>query len=212
MRHYRIVIGGYGGEQCFGAITKEQYEFWKDIDEEHLISHMIDPHEEDDHNPVFDPDDARWIGEYYENDGIMHLNAASIDSAFINIDELESAEWTSGVVKEIIDNESWSSLYDKYEEQGIEDNITYDWINFKETHPEVKYVFCGVSIEKGGFGDYTISTDEEFDFMKCKWCSTETPNGEDFIELTGYGDQDVDNQGGDTNGKGMAASVWELDE
>ena len=57
MRHYRIYIGGYGGEQCFGAITKEQYEFWKDLEEHHLISHMMDPYEEDDDNPVFDSED-----------------------------------------------------------------------------------------------------------------------------------------------------------
>jgi hypothetical protein len=212
MRHYRIYIGGYGGEQCFGAITKEQYEFWKDLEEHHLISHMMDPYEEDDDNPVFDSEDPRWIGEFYENDGIMHLNAASFDSAYISVDELEGTEWNSGIVKEVIENEDWSSLYDKYEEQGIEDNMTHDWINFKKAHPEVKYVFYGASIDKGGFGDYIISIDEEFDFMKCKWCSTETPNGEDFIELIGYGDLDVDNMGGDTNGKGMAAGVWELGE
>ena len=214
MRHYRIYIGGYGGEQCFGAITKEQYEFWKDLEEHHLISHMMDPYEEDDDNPVFDSEDPRWIGEFYERDDIMHINAAVYDQAYINVDELDGEEWNSETIREIIEYKDFSELYNEHEEAGhdMEANMTYDWVNFPKHHPEVKYVFYGASIDKGGFGDYVISIDEEFDFMKCKWCSTETPNGEDFIELIGYGDLDVDNVGGDTNGKGMAAGVWELGE
>ena len=212
MRHYRIYIGGYGGEQCFGAITKEQYEFWKDIDEEHLIAHMMDPTDECDENPVFDETDPRYIGEFWEMDDIMHINAASYDQAYVSVDELESDEWNAEVKEEIIAYKNFYELFEEHEEEGIDDNITHDWVNFPKHHPEIKYVFYGASIDKGGFGDYVISIDEEFDFMKCKWCSTETPNGEDFIELIGYGDLDVDNVGGDTNGKGMAAGVWELGE
>jgi hypothetical protein len=214
MRYYRILIQGYGGEQCFGSLTKEQYDFWKDMEEEHIISHMIDPYEEDDANPIFDDTDPRWIGEYYEKEDIMHLNATALDTAYITIDEYDGAEYNSKHVKDILDPTDWSELFNKYEEQCIEDNITYEWVNFPKDYPEVKYVFYGASIDKGCFGDYTLELpdDEEFDFMKLKWCQTETPNGEDFIELLSYGEQDLDNCGGDTNGKGMAACVWELNE
>lgn len=206
MRYYRILIQGYGGEQCFGELTKEQYDFWKDIDEENIISHMIDPSDESDDNPVFDPEDPRWIGEYYEKDDIMHLNATSSDTAYITIDEYDGPDYGSKHVRDIMEPTDWSDVYNQYEEQGIEDNITYDYVKDLP-----KYVFYGASIDKGCFGDYTVELpdDEEFDFMKLKWCSTETPNGEDFIELLAYGEQDLDNCGGDTNGKGMAAAVWE---
>lgn len=206
MRYYRILIQGYGGEQCFGTLTKEQYDFWKDLEEENIISHMIDPSDESDDNPVFDDEDPRWIGEYYEKDDIMHLNAATSDAAYITIDEYDGPDYDSKRVRSIMESTDWSDLYNLYEEQGIEDNITYDYVKDLP-----KYVFFGASIDKGCFGDYTVELpdDEEFDFMKLKWCSTETPNGEDFIELLAYGEQDLDNCGGDTNGKGMAASVWE---
>lgn len=203
MRYYRILIQGYGGEQCFGELTKEQYDFWKDMKEEHIISHMIDPYEEDDANPIFDDTDPRWIGNYYEQEDIMHLNAVALDTAYITIDEYDGAEYDSKHVRDIMESTDWSELFNKYD---IEDNITYDYVKDLP-----KYVFFGASIDKGCFGDYTVELpdDEEFDFMKLKWCQTETPNGEDFIELLSYGEQDLDNCGGDTNGKGMAAAVWE---
>ena len=214
MRYYRILIQGYGGEQCFGSLTKEQYDFWKDLEEEHIISHMIDPHEEDDANPVFDDTDPRWIGYYYEQEDIMRLYTTSSDAAYITIDEYDGPNYDSKHVRDIMEPTDWSEVYNKYEEQDIENNITYEWVNFPKDYPEVKYVFYGASIEKGCFGDYTIELpdDEEFDFMKLKWCQTETPNGEDFIELLAYGEQDLDNcyASSDTNGKGMAAAVWEL--
>lgn len=203
MRYYRILIQGYGGEQCFGKLTKEQYDFWKDMEEGHIISHMIDPYEEDDANPIFDDTDPRWIGNYYEQEDIMHLNATALDTAYITIDEYDGAEYDSKHVRDIMESTDWSELFNKYD---IEDNITYDYVKDLP-----KYVFFGASIDKGCFGDFTVELpdDEEFDFMKLKWCQTETPNGEDFIELLSYGEQDLDNCGGDTNGKGMAAAVWE---
>jgi len=175
------------------------------LEEEDIISHMTDPCEESDENPVFDPEDPRWIGEYYENTDIMHLNATASDSAYITIDEYDGSDYDSKHVRAIM-HIDWSDVYNQYEEQGIENNITYDYVKDLP-----KYVFFGASIEKGCFGDYTVELpdDEEFDFMKLKWCSTETPNGEDFIELLAYGEQELDNCGGDTNGKGMAAAVWE---
>ena len=102
MRYYRILIQGYGGEQCFGSLTKEQYDFWKDMEEEHIISHMIDPYEECDENPVFDDTDPRLIGEYYEQEDIMHINATASDSAYITIDEYDGAEWI-----EILNEVNW---------------------------------------------------------------------------------------------------------
>jgi hypothetical protein len=208
MRYYRIFIHGYGGEQCFGALTQEQYDFWKDMEEEHIISHMIDPYEEDDANPVFDDTDPRWIGEWFENDNITHVNACLLDSAHISIDEYDGSGYDSNHVREVMKNTSWHDIYEKYLDAGIDDNITQDWVKNMDDY---KYIFFGASIDKGCFGDYTIELpdDEEFDFMKLKWYHLETPNGEDFIELLAYGEQELDNCGGDTNGKGMAAGVWE---
>jgi hypothetical protein len=205
MRYYKVDIWGYGGEWCWGSINAEQYEFWKDIDEDRLISHMIDPTDECDENPIFDDEDPRFIGEFYENDSIDHLNCATLDSAMIDIYEVENEEYGSASIGDhIVESTRWTDFIEKYPE--AEDKAKYLDV---EISKDVKYVFFGASIEKGGFGHYLISTENEIDINKLEFAITETPDGEDLLELIGYEDLEICNDGGDTNGKGYSASVWE---
>jgi len=205
MRHYRLEIWGYGGEHCWGSINEEQHEFWKDMDEERLINHMMDPTDECDGNPIFDDADPRWIGAYYENDNIDHINCVSLDSARISIREVESSDsMASDIGEHVMDSLSWNDMVEKYPD--IEDMTKYLDVEIPEA---VKFVFFGQSIEKGTFGDYLISTKGELDVNKLEFSITETPDGEDLLELIGYENLEICNDGGNTNGKGMAASVWE---
>ena len=54
----------------------------------------------------------------------------------------------------------------------------------------------------------SIETTGEFDVKKLKFIINEYPNGEDIIDGIEYDGEDVDNDGGDTNGKGYSAHVW----
>ena len=62
--------------------------------------------------------------------------------------------------------------------------------------------------EKGNFFDGVIETTGEFDLTKIKVHTIEYMNGEDTVTSIVYDGVEVDNQGGDTNGKGYSASVW----
>ena len=73
---------------------------------------------------------------------------------------------------------------------------------------EGEYVLQFYSSEKGSFFDGLIETVGEFDPKKLKVVYTEYPNGEDIVTSIEYDGVEVDNNGGDTNGKGYYASVW----
>jgi hypothetical protein len=64
------------------------------------------------------------------------------------------------------------------------------------------------SSEKGSFFDAVIETVGEFDPKKLKFIINEYPNGEDIIDSVTYNDEELDNNGGDTNGKGYYGHVW----
>ena len=64
------------------------------------------------------------------------------------------------------------------------------------------------SSEKGCFFDGVIETVGDFDAKKLKVTITEYPNGEDVVTSIEYDGVEIDNNGGDTNGKGYSAHLW----
>ena len=73
---------------------------------------------------------------------------------------------------------------------------------------EGDYTLHMMSSEKGTFFEGRFETIGEFDPKKLKVIITEYPNGEDTVTSILYNDVDVENDGGDTNGKGYYAAVW----
>jgi hypothetical protein len=71
-----------------------------------------------------------------------------------------------------------------------------------------KYVLQMYSAEKGTFFDAIIETTGDFDPKKLKVHINEYPNGEDIVDGMEYNGVELDNQGGDTNGKGYSAHIW----
>ena len=72
----------------------------------------------------------------------------------------------------------------------------------------VDYIAQMYSSEKGTFFDGVIETVGEFDPRKLKIYTVEYLNGEDTVTEVHYDGVEVDNGGGDTNGKGYSAHVW----
>lgn len=66
-----------------------------------------------------------------------------------------------------------------------------------------------LSMEKGTFYDAIVETVGDFDPSKLRITYSEAPNGEDVIHTIKYNGEELDNQGGDTNGKGYTAAVWQ---
>jgi len=71
-----------------------------------------------------------------------------------------------------------------------------------------EYIAQLYSSEKGQFFDGVIETVGSFDAKKLKVYTTEYMNGEDTVTGIEYDGVDIDNNGGDTNGKGYSAHVW----
>ena len=203
-RYFRILLWGYGSEQVVGAITKEQYEFWKDIDEEYLVAHaMWDPWDEADENPVYDDEDPRWLGQWYEIDDLMHENGVNASTAHISIEELEDYDYGSKVIDVLTESMDWGRFVEDYFIQ------VPDPIDMEETLWDSEYTFHGTSVEKGCFGEYIIKTQgDDLNISRLGFSLTLTPNEDTILELTAYDGQPVDNDGGETNGKGYYANVY----
>ena len=73
---------------------------------------------------------------------------------------------------------------------------------------EGEYTAQMYSAEKGTFFEGIIETVGEFDPKKLKIYTLEYLNGDDTVQSIEYDGNEVDNGGGDTNGKGYSFSVW----
>jgi len=220
-RYYRVSITGYGGESAYMSITKEAHDFWKEQTEEHgdndLVAYMAsDDGEEPEYEYIdsvpeeaqflHDKDDDNYKRPWYESHTeFEHSYGAEWGSAYITIDEVDSEEYNSKVIAEVLDGESISDLNDKVNE---ETEFEVDLVDMGCCDNHDGYVAQLYSSEKGQFSDGIIETHGDFDVKKLKVYTTEYLNGEDTITEVHYDGVEVDNQGGDTNGKGYYASVW----
>ena len=221
-RYYRVLIQGYGGESAYMSISKEAHDFWAPICEEHgdsdLVEYMnCDDLEECEFNEIDtvpieaqflnDPDDDMYKRPWYESHTeFEHTFGAEYGSARIDVDEVSSNDYNADRIAEVI------SMMDVNE---LNDEVLEDTDNEVEVlemgcceEPEAEYIAQLYSSEKGCFFDGVIETVGEFDPKKLKIYTTEFLNGEDTITSIEYDGVEVDNQGGDTNGKGYYASVW----
>ena len=203
-RHFRVFLSGYGGERVYGSLTQDQYEFWKDLDEEDIIAHACwDPWEENDENPIFDDEDPRFLGYWHENDDLFHEIGVGEDTAYITVEEYDGETYNSNNISTPLDRISWQDFQTKY-------NSTVDENDLEEVLENTQYVFSGYSSEKGTFGDYSIVTNgADFDPNKLTFMLTSKPQ-EATLEAIEYDGVEIYNDGGDTTGKGYYASIWKI--
>ena len=66
---YELTLGRIGGEVVVGSITKEQYDYWVNKNDDEIYQHLL----EDDIEESEVPSDA-WIGNrWFEMDNVEHL-------------------------------------------------------------------------------------------------------------------------------------------
>ena len=220
-RYYRIQISGYGGESAYMSISKEAHDFWQPIVEEHGDSDLVEYMNCDDLEecsfenietvPVEaqflnDPDDDMYKRPWYESHTeFEHSYGAEYGSAYLSVEEVDSEEYSAKNINEVMYNEDINDLNDKVLEE-TDNEVEVLEMGCCEEHDG--YVAQLYSSEKGCFFDGVIETIGEFDPKKLKIYTTEFLNGEDTITSIEYDGVEVDNAGGDTNGKGYYASVW----
>jgi len=221
-RYYRISISGYGGEAAYMSISKEAHDFWKKVTEEHgdydLVQYMnsddVDECDFEDIDGVpeealflNDPDDDMYKRPWYESHTeFEHSYGATYGSAYITVDEVASEDYNADHIVDIVKQEDVSDLNEQVLEES--DN-TVEIVEMGCCDDHEGYVAQLYSSEKGQFFEGRIETVGEFDPKKLKIYTTEYLNGEDTITEVHYDGVEVDNDGGDTNGKGYSAAVWE---
>jgi hypothetical protein len=221
-RYYRIQISGYGGESAYMSISKEAHDFWAPICEEHgdydLVEYMnCDDVEECSFENIEtvpveaqflnDPDDDNYKRPWYESHTeFEHSYGAEYGSAYLSVEEVDSEEYSAKNINEVLYNKDINELNDEVLEE-TDNEVEVLEMGCCDEHDG--YVAQFYSSEKGCFFDGVIETIGEFDPKKLKIFTTEFLNGEDTVTSIEYDGVEVDNNGGDTNGKGYYASVWE---
>ncbi len=218
---YRISIGGYGGEMVYSKITKAQFDHWDEecskVDEngydcdsafsDYIFSCSDEDYEQESGKKL--PEEAKFEGEWYDQDDIDHTNGADFESAHITIEKIEVSEngtyWNGKVLEELYEYEDLPKFIKEHKIEHEQDELDLDNILPKDE----PYVMYAMSVEKGTFFDGTITLTRPFDISKIKICSMSYPNGDNIIQSVEYDGEEIDNEGGDTNGKSMNAYVME---
>lgn len=222
-RHYRIQLNGYGGEAAYINLSKEAYDFWKGVTEEdgddQLVTYMVEAENGDlDDLEVVVPPEAMFMQE--ETDGevyayswyeapneFVHQYGVDYSSSYVYITELDSDDYVmSKQIADVVEGENFQEYLDGVMEAN---DYKVDLVESDEDFgDEGDYVVQFYSSEKGQFFDGIITTYGDFDPKKLVVVTTEYPNGDDIVTSIEYNGTEVDNQGGDTNGKGYSAHLW----
>ena len=223
-RFYNIQLNGYGGESAYMTISKEAHDFWKPVCEEHgdydLSTYMNSDGEEDDeydniksvppeaqflHDPDHDNYKRPWFESHTE---FEHSYGVEWGSAYIVVDEVDSMEYGANHVADVIEGENLSDMLNELDEASDYELEPVSMGEAYDTPEGTEYIAQMYSSEKGQFFDGVIETIGEFDPKKLKVYTLEYLNGEDTVTSIEYDGVEIDNAGGDTNGKGYSASVW----
>jgi len=224
-RYYRITINGYGGESVYLSINKQAHEFWNGVKEEHgeydLVQYMIGS---EDGDFAFEyiseiPKSAQFMVDedgdprpwYEPPNEIEHTFGVNYDSAWIEVAEVDGDDYNSTHLNTVVTYTELTALVDQvYEESGDDAIEINEHSCCDEPVEDVEYIAQMYSAEKGTFFDGVIhiTGGEKFDPRKLKIHVVEYLNGEDTITDVYYNGVEVENNGGDTNGKGYYADVW----
>ena len=212
IRHYRIMLWGYGGENSYIRLTKEQYEYWnqrKEDDDERdiLVDYMLDEDREEvaDVPPAMefmsDPEDLegpRYPWHESPNE-IVHQFGVDYSNARITITEIDSDDYGANPIEDIVDG---VDLNDFVSEHDIE------WFSDEVEETQSDYMLQFNSSEKGTFFEGILTTVGKIDLSKLEVYTTDHFNDDDTVDDIRYDGESIENMGGDTNGKGYSVYMW----
>jgi len=196
-RTYKIHLWGYGGEYIMGSVDRKIYDYFRhrrlDLSEFAWQSDYAEENNIPEEMWPFTP------GSYYDCDNICHEHGVDRNAGTVQIDD-----------------ENGDTIYEKRLEDitGYEDNDGNpepEWGGGEEywigMNPVGTVVFFGVSSEKGTFFEGEIELKQPFDITKLELGYDEI-DGCDIINSVKYDGEQIDNWGGDTNGKGSEFGLY----
>ena len=143
---YELTMGRIGGEVVVGSITKEQYDYWVNKNDNEIYQHFLEDDIEESEVPS-----VAWIGNrWFEMDNVEHLNGCELSIAnSINV-------WSTGNERTCV----FECDLDEGTLEKEEVKIQLNEVNFKEL--KEGYYFMYHPLEKGGL-TIEIETENEFD-------------------------------------------------
>jgi hypothetical protein len=231
---YRIRLWGYGAETSYINISKEAHDFWKAHGEEHgdsdVVNYVInaeDIHADDiaqqgdydELDPATIPREAMFMhnedGEgstYYEPwDQFDATYGVAQDAAYLTVEKVSSEEYNADILEETIEHEDLNEFMSRVGEESDWEHEAYvEGHEYGGKYPEKGSYICQFqSSEKGTFFEAVVETPLPFNQNLLKFATEEAPNGEDLVYAVEYDGVELDNNGGDTNGKGYWAHFYQ---
>ena len=202
-KHYRIVLTGYGSETTFTEVSKEVHDYWEEKDNDDLVEYCVSPDGQDvDTVGDFLYDSTRDMWQmWYDNDKIVQnfWGMSSDASAYITVEQLVNNDHGADIIRVLHDQDDLDT-----------DEFDVEWSQIENKVPP--YVMEFNSVEKGTFFDITVTLTETFDIKKLQFVMDESLSGENFIVGVKYNEEELENWGGDTVGKGYFAQIFETQE
>ncbi len=205
-RYFRIELYGYGGEVVMSPSTESEYEYWNSEQaltdtqtedaEDALFSYLEESEFDPDRFTV--PEEYAREGMWFDQDSLLHENGVDFAYAHVNVYEVENAEWDAKQLNTIVEDVKLTVFIEAY-------NADTESTEF-ETDEE--FVLFGMSSDKGVFYNALVELDTDIDLSKIKFYSIELPTGDDLINAVTYNDEELSNEGGDTNNKGITVKNY----
>jgi len=197
-RTYKISMWGYGGEKVMGTVDPKVWDYCM----EHQVN-LVDIAWSDEDTVQeemgLDLDLLPFTpGQWYECDGMAHTNGVSRNAGNIQIEDengntvfeksLEDCDGGEGSPAWSCQDEAWAGSRKKGE-----------------------VVFIGSSNEKGTFFEGEIPLRAPFDIEKLELYYDEV-DGEELVNCVYYDGEEIDNNGGSTDGKSSDMIMVRLTE
>ena len=218
----RINIGGYGGEFVLGTITKEQHDYWTVFQDGELDDYAHDAFDYVNENAISKDMDFLEGEGWHDCDNIEHTFGCDMESAWIEItlpDDTFSTYDNAYTLRDKYEEVELTPLqYSPYDEMIREIGHCYTSNETSYPQPEGHY-FTAYSYEKGLFINVEFELPEHhvFDESRLVFNTTDL-DGSEFLESIAYiypddspnEPTDLDNEGGDTRGKGWECNLFEI--
>lgn len=201
-REFTIKLYGTGSDRGVAVITKEQYEYWSDEDNEMYLGDALNDSYDYEENET--PEEARLPYEYYNEYTDAGFWTGPEEPAYLCVEDEDG--------NELIDEELTDYLTELHGEEEYYNYYSEErefYLNSYDLKPGY-YIYWA----QGGKGTYfegsvDIPEGEEFDPKKLKF-ETIDFLGNTIIEKVYYGTEEVENFGGEWNTKWADYSVHEI--
>jgi hypothetical protein len=186
-RTYKISMWGYGGEKVMGTVDPKVWDYCMEnsVDLQEIAWSDEDTVQEE---MDLDLDQLPFTpGQWYETDNMAHINGVSRSAGTVQIED-ENGDTIFQKSFDDCDGGDGSPAW------SCQDEI---WVGMRK---KGEVVFIGSSNEKGTFFEGEFELRAPFDIEKLELYYDEV-DGEEIINSVMYDGEEIDNNGGSTDGK-----------